>query len=150
MGAESLLGKGDMLFTPPGMSGIVRIHAPWSTEAEISITPRHYSYLKISRRAAITRCAFCIIPSLHGDLVGAPPRCDPARGGETDRSRHEELLVISQDTSAYGARSGAASWPWKGGEVRAHMTDLARELGKLGAWVRSCDHPIPMSIRSFR
>src|SRR4028119_2413681 len=99
------------------------------------LTPRHYSYLKISE-GCNHRCAFCIIPSLRGDLVSRRPDAILREAEKLISAGTKELLVISQDTSAYGVDVRHAAWPWKGGEVRAHMTDLARELGRLGAWVR--------------
>jgi ribosomal protein S12 methylthiotransferase len=104
-------------------------------DAGLKLTPRHYSYLKISE-GCNHRCAFCIIPSLRGDLVSRRPDAILREAEKLVAAGTRELLVISQDTSAYGVDLRHASWPWKGGEVRAHMTDLVRELGKLGAWVR--------------
>src|SRR3954462_11365080 len=104
-------------------------------EAGLKLTPRHYSYLKISE-GCNHRCSFCIIPSLRGDLVSRRPDAILREAEKLVAAGTKELLVISQDTSAYGVDLRHESWPWKGGEVRAHMTDLARELGKLGAWVR--------------
>src|SRR5215216_1675120 len=109
-------------------------------EAGLKLTPRHYSYVKISE-GCNHRCAFCIIPSLRGDLVSRRPDAILREAEKLVAAGTKELLVISQDTSAYGVDVRHASWPWKGGEVRAHMTDLARELGKLGGasgevWVR--------------
>jgi ribosomal protein S12 methylthiotransferase len=104
-------------------------------DAGLKLTPRHYSYLKISE-GCNHRCAFCIIPSLRGDLISRRPDAILREAEKLVAAGTKELLVISQDTSAYGVDLKHASWPWKGGEVRAHMTDLARELGKLGAWVR--------------
>ncbi|MEA3032994.1 MAG: ribosomal protein methylthiotransferase [Sphingomonadales bacterium] len=103
--------------------------------AGLKLTPRHYSYLKISE-GCNHRCSFCIIPSIRGDLVSRRPDAILREAEKLVAAGTKELLVISQDTSAYGVDLRHASWPWKGGEVRAHMTDLARELGKLGAWVR--------------
>jgi ribosomal protein S12 methylthiotransferase len=104
-------------------------------EAGLKLTPRHYSYLKISE-GCNHRCAFCIIPSIRGDLVSRRPDAVLREAEKLIAAGTRELLVISQDTSAYGVDIRHQAWPWKGGEVRAHMTDLARELGKLGAWVR--------------
>jgi len=104
-------------------------------EAGLKLTPRHYSYLKISE-GCNHRCAFCIIPHLRGDLVSRRPDAILREAEKLVAAGTRELLVISQDTSAYGVDLRHAVWPWKGGEARAHMTDLARELGKLGAWVR--------------
>ena len=102
---------------------------------DVKLTPRHYSYLKISE-GCNHRCAFCIIPSIRGDLVSRRPDAILREAEKLVASGTKELLVISQDTSAYGLDLKHAGWPWKGQPLRAHMTDLARELGKLGAWVR--------------
>ena len=104
-------------------------------ERDLKLTPRHYSYLKISE-GCNHRCAFCIIPSLRGDLVSRRPDAILREAEKLVAAGTRELLVISQDTSAYGLDLKHDEWPWKGGTVRAHMTDLARELGRLGAWVR--------------
>jgi ribosomal protein S12 methylthiotransferase len=105
-------------------------------DAGLKLTPRHYSYLKISE-GCNHRCAFCIIPSLRGDLVSRRPDAILREAEKLVAAGTRELLVISQDTSAYGVDLRHASWPLKsGGEVRAHMTDLARELGKIAPWVR--------------
>ena len=104
-------------------------------EGGLKLTPRHYSYLKISE-GCNHRCAFCIIPQLRGDLVSRRPDAILREAEKLIAAGTKELLVISQDTSAYGVDTRHRAWPWKGGEVRAHMTDLARELGRLGAWVR--------------
>ena len=103
--------------------------------AGLKLTPRHYSYVKISE-GCNHRCAFCIIPSIRGDLVSRRPDAILREAEKLIAAGTKELLVISQDTSAYGLDLRHAAWPWKGGDVRAHMTDLAREMGKLGAWVR--------------
>jgi ribosomal protein S12 methylthiotransferase len=123
--------------------GAVHVAAPMPPSAYLNLvpdgglklTPRHYSYLKISE-GCNHRCSFCIIPSIRGDLVSRRPDAILREAEKLVAAGTKELLVISQDTSAYGVDVKHASWPWKGGEVRAHMTDLARELGKLGAWVR--------------
>lgn len=105
-------------------------------ESGLKLTPRHYSYLKISE-GCNHRCSFCIIPSIRGDLVSRRPDAILREAEKLIAAGTRELLVISQDTSAYGLDLRHASYPLKGGgEVRAHMTDLARELGRLGAWVR--------------
>lgn len=104
-------------------------------DSGLKLTPRHYSYLKISE-GCNHRCSFCIIPAIRGDLVSRRPDAILREAEKLVAAGTKELLVISQDTSAYGIDTRHASWPWKGGEVRAHMTDLARELGRLGAWVR--------------
>ncbi|GGB33924.1 ribosomal protein S12 methylthiotransferase RimO [Sphingomonas metalli] len=105
-------------------------------DAGLKLTPRHYSYLKISE-GCNHRCSFCIIPSLRGDLVSRRPDAILREAEKLVAAGTRELLVISQDTSAYGLDLRHASWPLKGGgEVRAHMTDLARELGRIAPWVR--------------
>ena len=104
-------------------------------ESGLKLTPRHYSYVKISE-GCNHRCSFCIIPSLRGDLVSRRPDAIIREAEKLVAAGTRELLVISQDTSAYGVDLRHASWPWRGREVRAHMTDLAGELGRLGAWVR--------------
>ena len=109
-------------------------------EAGLKLTPRHYSYLKISE-GCNHRCAFCIIPHLRGDLVSRRPDAILREAEKLVAAGTKELLVISQDTSAYGVDIRHQPRPWKGAEVRAHMTDLSRELGKLGGasgnvWVR--------------
>jgi ribosomal protein S12 methylthiotransferase len=104
-------------------------------ERDLKLTPRHYSYLKISE-GCNHRCSFCIIPAIRGDLASRRPDAILREAEKLIAAGTRELLVISQDTSAYGLDLRHAEWPWKGVPVRAHMTDLARELGKLGAWVR--------------
>jgi ribosomal protein S12 methylthiotransferase len=104
-------------------------------EAGLKLTPRHYSYLKISE-GCNHRCSFCIIPSIRGDLVSRRPDAILREAEKLVEAGTKELLVISQDTSAYGVDIRHHPRMWKGEEVRAHMTDLSRELGKLGAWVR--------------
>ena len=104
-------------------------------EAGLKLTPRHYSYLKISE-GCNHRCSFCIIPSIRGDLVSRRPDAILREAEKLVEAGTKELLVISQDTSAYGVDIRHQPRLWKGEEVRAHMTDLSRELGKLGAWVR--------------
>ena len=101
----------------------------------VSLTPRHYSYLKISE-GCNHKCKFCIIPDMRGRLVSRPVNAVLREAERLVEAGVKELLVISQDTSAYGVDRKHDLSPWKGGEVRAHVTDLARELGELGAWVR--------------
>jgi ribosomal protein S12 methylthiotransferase len=101
----------------------------------IKLTPRHYAYLKISE-GCNNRCSFCIIPKLRGDLVSRPA-ADVLREAERlVAAGVKELLVISQDTSAYGVDLKYAASEWKGRELRAKFLDLARALGELGVWVR--------------
>lgn len=101
----------------------------------VKLTPRHYAYLKISE-GCNNRCSFCIIPKLRGDLVSRPA-ADVLREAERlVAAGVKELLVISQDTSAYGVDIKYAESQWKDRAVRAKFLDLSRELGSLGAWVR--------------
>ncbi|MCH4892822.1 30S ribosomal protein S12 methylthiotransferase RimO [Sphingomonas sp. SFZ2018-12] len=109
-------------------------------EAGLKLTPRHYSYLKISE-GCNHRCSFCIIPSLRGDLVSRRPDAILREAEKLVAAGTRELLVISQDTSAYGVDIRKEPRMWQGREVVPHMTDLARELGRLGTpeqpvWVR--------------
>src|SRR5215213_109831 len=104
-------------------------------EQGIKLTPRHYAYLKISE-GCNNRCSFCIIPSLRGDLVSRPA-ADVLREAERlVRAGVKELLVISQDTSAYGLDLKYRESRWRDHDVRARFFDLAQALGELGAWVR--------------
>src|ERR1043166_1823171 len=101
----------------------------------IKLTPRHYAYLKISE-GCNNRCSFCIIPKLRGDLVSRPANDVLREAEKLVAAGVKELLVISQDTSAYGVDIKYADSPWKDRQVRAKFFDLAKELGDLGAWVR--------------
>jgi ribosomal protein S12 methylthiotransferase len=101
----------------------------------IRLTPRHYAYLKISE-GCNHRCTFCIIPSMRGDLASRPIGEVMLEAERLVKAGVKELLVISQDTSAYGADLKYATGFWGGKPVRARFTDLARSLGSLGAWVR--------------
>jgi len=101
----------------------------------IKLTPRHYAYLKISE-GCNNRCSFCIIPKLRGDLVSRPAAEVLREAERLVAAGVKELLVISQDTSAYGVDLKYAASDWKGREVRARFFDLAGALGELGAWVR--------------
>lgn len=101
----------------------------------IKLTPRHYAYLKISE-GCNNRCTFCIIPKLRGDLVSRPAGDVLREAERLVAAGVKELLVISQDTSAYGVDIKYAMSTWKDRDVRAKFLDLARELGTLGAWTR--------------
>ena len=101
----------------------------------IHLTPRHYAYLKISE-GCNNRCSFCIIPSLRGDLVSRPANQVMAEAERLVKAGVKELLVISQDTSAYGLDIKYAESPWKGAPLKAKFLDLSRALGDLDAWVR--------------
>src|SRR6201987_4599865 len=101
----------------------------------IKLTPRHYAYLKISE-GCNNRCSFCIIPKLRGDLVSRPAADVLREAEKLVNAGVKELIVISQDTSAYGLDLRYAPSSWKDREVRAKFLDLASALGGLGAWVR--------------
>ncbi len=102
----------------------------------LKLTPRHSSYVKISE-GCNHRCSFCIIPSIRGDLVSRRPDAILREAEKLVAAGTKELLIISQDTSAYGRDLRHASFGTAGNpEIRAHITDLARELGRLGVWVR--------------
>jgi len=112
-----------------------------SVDGEVKLTPRHYSYLKISE-GCNHACSFCIIPQLRGKLASRRIDAVLREAEKLVAAGTRELLVISQDTSAYGVDTRHETRDWKGRETRAHMTDLARELGGLRTpdgqtpWVR--------------
>jgi ribosomal protein S12 methylthiotransferase len=108
---------------------------PKENDIGIKLTPRHYAYLKISE-GCNNRCSFCIIPSLRGDLVSRPAIQVLAEAERLVKGGVKEILVISQDTSAYGVDTKYQAYPWKNRTVRTKFIDLCRELGELGAWVR--------------
>ncbi|KAF0192729.1 MAG: hypothetical protein FD165_499 [Gammaproteobacteria bacterium] len=101
----------------------------------IRLTPRHYAYLKISE-GCNHRCTFCIIPSLRGDLVSRPIGHVMLEAERLVNAGVRELVVISQDTSAYGVDRKFAAEVWNGRPLGTHMTGLAGALGELGVWVR--------------
>jgi len=105
----------------------------------IKLTPRHYAYLKISE-GCNHRCSFCIIPSMRGDLVSRPIGDVLSEAQRLFESGVKELLVISQDTSAYGVDVKYRTGFWDGKPVKTRMLDLCEKLGELaaqhGAWVR--------------
>jgi ribosomal protein S12 methylthiotransferase len=101
----------------------------------IKLTPRHYAYLKISE-GCNNRCTFCIIPRLRGDLASRPAGDVLREAEKLVKAGVKELLVISQDTSAYGLDLKYAASAWRDGEVRAKFSDLTRALAELGVWVR--------------
>src|ERR1700676_2966751 len=104
-------------------------------EQGVKLTPRHYAYLKISE-GCNHRCSFCIIPSMRGDLVSRPIGEVLREAEQLVRAGVKELLVISQDTSAYGVDLKYAAQSWRGAERRTRFYDLAAALGELGVWVR--------------
>jgi ribosomal protein S12 methylthiotransferase len=104
-------------------------------ETGVKLTPRHYAYLKIAE-GCDHGCTFCIIPKLRGKLASRPAGEVLREAEKLARAGVKELLVISQDTSAYGVDLGYAKSGWRGGEVAARFFDIARELGQLGPWIR--------------
>ena len=101
----------------------------------VKLTPRHYAYLKISE-GCNHRCTFCIIPSLRGDLESRPIHDVLKEAEALAKAGVKELLVVSQDTSAYGVDIKYRTGFWQGRPVKTRMTELCEALGKLGIWVR--------------
>src|SRR4029079_3181349 len=101
----------------------------------IKLTPKHYAYLKISE-GCNHRCTFCIIPSMRGDLVSRPVDEVLIEAEKLAKSGVRELLVISQDTSAYGVDIKYAAREWRGTQYRTRMKELCEGLAELGVWVR--------------
>src|SRR5262245_52871037 len=101
----------------------------------IKLTPQHYAYLKISE-GCNHRCTFCIIPSMRGDLVSRPIGEVLSEAERLLAAGVKELLVISQDTSAYGVDMKFRTGFWRGRPLKTRMTELARALGELNVWVR--------------
>ena len=104
-------------------------------EVGIKLTPRHYAYLKISE-GCNHRCTFCIIPSMRGDLVSRPIGEVMQEAENLVKAGVKELLVISQDTSAYGVDVKYRTGFWNGKPLKTRMTELCEALGSLGVWVR--------------
>lgn len=101
----------------------------------IKLTPRHYAYLKISE-GCNHRCSFCIIPSLRGDLVSRPIGDVMQEAENLVNAGVKELLVVSQDTSAYGIDTKYRTGFWNGRPIKSHVQQLSEALGELDAWVR--------------
>jgi ribosomal protein S12 methylthiotransferase len=101
----------------------------------VKLTPRHYAYLKISE-GCNNRCSFCIIPSLRGDLVSRPIADVLREAEKLAKAGVKEILVISQDTSAYGVDVKFRSGFWNGRPVRTRMTELCTALSEMGVWTR--------------
>jgi ribosomal protein S12 methylthiotransferase len=119
-------------------AAVPRLHEPFVdlVPAEgLRLTPRHYAYLKISE-GCNNRCSFCIIPQLRGDLVSRPAANVMSEAERLVNAGVKELLVISQDTSAYGLDIKYAASQWKGRALPARFQQLCEALGELGAWVR--------------
>ncbi|MBI5751444.1 MAG: 30S ribosomal protein S12 methylthiotransferase RimO [Hydrogenophilales bacterium] len=113
-------------------------HDPFTSlipEQGIRLTPKHYAYLKISE-GCNHRCTFCIIPSLRGDLVSRPVHDVMHEAESLVKAGVKELLVISQDTSAYGVDVKYRTGFWNGQPLKTRMTELVRALGEFGIWVR--------------
>ncbi len=113
-------------------------HDPFTSlipEQGIRLTPKHYAYLKISE-GCNHRCTFCIIPSLRGDLVSRPVHDVMHEAESLVKAGVKELLVISQDTSAYGVDVKYRTGFWNGQPLKTRMTELVRALGEFGVWVR--------------
>ena len=127
----------------PGVMRAVHAHLPRPHDplvdlipgAGVKLTPRHYAYLKISE-GCNHRCSFCIIPSMRGDLVSRPIGEVMQEAENLVRAGVKELLVISQDTSAYGIDVKHRTGFVGGKPAKTRMTELCRSLGELGAWVR--------------
>jgi ribosomal protein S12 methylthiotransferase len=101
----------------------------------VKLTPRHYAYLKIAE-GCNHRCTFCIIPSMRGNLASRPIGDVMQEAHNLVRAGVKELLIISQDTSAYGVDVKYRTGFWQGRPLKTRMTELARALGELGTWVR--------------
>ena len=122
----------------------------------IKLTPKHYAYLKISE-GCNHRCSFCIIPSLRGDLVSRPIGDVLQEAENLVNSGVKELLVVSQDTSAYGIDIKYRTGFWQGRPIKSHIQQLTEELAQLDAWVRlhyvypypHVDKLIPVMARSM-
>ena len=115
-----------------------RLHDPYTDLVPpqgIRLTPRHYAYLKISE-GCNHRCTFCIIPSMRGDLVSRPIGDVMQEAENLVKAGVRELLVISQDTSAYGVDIKYRTGFWQGRPLKTKMTALCEALGELGVWVR--------------
>ena len=131
-----------------------KLHDPYTDLVPpqgVRLTPKHFAYLKISE-GCNHRCTFCIIPALRGDLVSRPVHEVMAEAEKLVESGVKELLVISQDTSAYGVDVKYRTGFWNGRPLKTRMTDLAAALGSLGVWTRlhyvypyqSVDEVIPL------
>jgi ribosomal protein S12 methylthiotransferase len=119
-------------------SHLPRPHDPYTSlipPQGVRLTPKHYAYLKISE-GCNHRCTFCIIPSLRGDLVSRPIHEVMEEAEKLVKAGTKELLVISQDTSAYGVDVKYRPGFWNGKPIKTRMTELAQSLGELGVWVR--------------
>lgn len=130
---EVMVAVHEHLPKPP--DPFVDLVPPSFSSIGIKLTPKHYAYLKISE-GCNHRCSFCIIPSLRGDLVSRPIGEVMREAENLVKAGVKELLVISQDTSAYGVDLKYRTGFWGGRPLKTRMGDLAAALGELGAWVR--------------
>jgi ribosomal protein S12 methylthiotransferase len=131
---EQVVGAVHQYLPPP----IADAHNPFTDLVPpqgIKLTPRHYAYLKISE-GCNHRCSFCIIPSMRGDLVSRPIGEVMDEAERLAKAGVKELLVISQDTSAYGVDIKYRTGFWQGRPVKSRMKELCETLGELGIWVR--------------
>ena len=113
-------------------------HDPYSDlvpPGGIKLTPRHYAYIKIAE-GCNQRCTFCIIPSMRGDLMSRPAGDVLKEAEKLVGAGVRELLIVAQDTAAYGVDLKYRTGFWQGRPVKTRVTELARQLGSLGAWVR--------------
>lgn len=114
------------------------VHDPFTDlvpEEGLKLTPRHYAYLKISE-GCNNRCSFCIIPSIRGDLVSRPVASVLYEAERLVKAGTKELMIISQDTSAFGVDIKYATSKFHGRDIEARFLSLSQELGELGAWIR--------------
>ena len=114
------------------------VHDPFMDlvpEEGLKLTPRHYAYLKISE-GCNNRCSFCIIPSIRGDLVSRPIASVLYEAERLVKAGTKEIMIISQDTSAYGLDLKYASSKFHGRDIEARFLNLSQELGELDAWIR--------------
>jgi ribosomal protein S12 methylthiotransferase len=112
-----------------------RPHDPYTDLVPVKLTPPHYAYLKISE-GCNHRCTFCIIPSMRGDLVSRPIGEVMQEAENLLKLGVKELLVISQDTSAYGVDVKYRTGFWQGKPLKSNLFNIAKSLGELGVWVR--------------
>lgn len=118
-------------YLPPSHDPFVSLVPPQG----IKLTPKHYAYVKIAE-GCNHRCTFCIIPSMRGDLVSRPVGEVLTEAENLVNAGVRELLIISQDTSAYGVDIKYRTGFWRGRPIKTRLTDLAQALGELGVWVR--------------
>ncbi len=128
---EEVLEQVHKVVPPPEHNPFVDLIPPGG----LKLTPRHYAYVKISE-GCNHRCTFCIIPSMRGDLVSRPVGDVLDEAQKLVEAGVKELLVVSQDTAAYGVDLKHRLDFWQGRPVKTHMVALAEQMGRLGAWVR--------------